>query len=140
MPWLFANCWGLAKHYCRDSESVFAGKKHGKGVVYYNKEETSLYEGEWGNDLKAILDTANHSALDDRTCIHGVSDSQCYRLSQHGYGRIVYKSGNWYEGEWTDNLKNGQGTMGSNKCIGSASVSEALGGKGLGWRALGPTN
>lgn len=49
--------------------------------MYYNKERTCFYEGEWKNGQK------------------------------HGKGRMQYASGNVYEGEWRDNVKHGFGTM-----------------------------
>jgi hypothetical protein len=57
------------------------GKRHGKGVLYYNDERTSFYDGEWHNDAR------------------------------HGHGMMQYVSGSQYDGEWRNNRKHGKGTM-----------------------------
>ncbi|XP_012989230.2 radial spoke head 10 homolog B isoform X1 [Esox lucius] len=59
-------------HHCR---------RHGKGTVYYNQEETSWYEGDWVNSKR------------------------------EGWGVRCYPSGNVYEGHWRNNMKQGQGRM-----------------------------
>ncbi|XP_051925629.1 radial spoke head 10 homolog B isoform X4 [Hippocampus zosterae] len=56
-------------------------KRHGKGTVYYNQEETSWYKGNW------VLN------------------------KREGWGIRRYPSGNIYFGEWKHNLRNGDGTM-----------------------------
>ncbi|XP_068162254.1 radial spoke head 10 homolog B [Antennarius striatus] len=57
------------------------GKRHGKGVVYYNQNETSWYKGDWVENNK------------------------------DGWGIRRYPSGNIYSGEWKKNLRHGKGTM-----------------------------
>ncbi|NXH93740.1 R10B2 protein, partial [Pachycephala philippinensis] len=57
------------------------GKRHGKGVIYYDKEHTSWYSGEWVNNVR------------------------------EGEGFRRYKSGNTYEGQWKKNLRHGHGKM-----------------------------
>ena len=52
-----------------------------RGILFYNKNDTCYYDGEWQNDEK------------------------------HGYGKLVYESGNYYVGEWMHNKKHGQGKM-----------------------------
>ncbi|XP_061666136.1 radial spoke head 10 homolog B [Syngnathoides biaculeatus] len=56
-------------------------KRHGKGTVYYDQEETSWYRGDW--------------VMNER----------------EGWGVRRYPSGNIYFGEWKHNLRNGDGTM-----------------------------
>ncbi|KPP65479.1 hypothetical protein Z043_116098 [Scleropages formosus] len=57
------------------------GKRQGKGIIYYNKEMTSWYEGDWVNNIK------------------------------DGWGVRCYPSGNVYEGQWRNNARHGEGTM-----------------------------
>uniref|UniRef100_A0A8C3SXZ0 Radial spoke head 10 homolog B2 n=1 Tax=Chelydra serpentina TaxID=8475 RepID=A0A8C3SXZ0_CHESE len=57
------------------------GKRHGKGTIYYNREGTSWYEGDWVNNIK------------------------------DGWGIRCYKSGNIYEGQWEKNVRRGEGRM-----------------------------
>ncbi|NXU16232.1 R10B2 protein, partial [Pardalotus punctatus] len=57
------------------------GKRHGKGVIYYDQEHTSWYSGEWVNNVK------------------------------EGWGMRRYRSGNTYEGQWEKNLRHGHGKM-----------------------------
>ncbi|XP_029312603.1 LOW QUALITY PROTEIN: radial spoke head 10 homolog B [Cottoperca gobio] len=57
------------------------GTRHGKGVVYYNQDETSWYKGDW------------------------------VKNNREGGGTRRYPSGNIYSGEWKSNLRHGEGTM-----------------------------
>ncbi|XP_055661309.1 radial spoke head 10 homolog B-like isoform X2 [Falco peregrinus] len=57
------------------------GKRHGKGIVYYDQEHTSWYSGNWVNNIK------------------------------EGWGMRCYKSGNIYEGQWEKNVRHGKGRM-----------------------------
>ncbi|NXY62502.1 R10B2 protein, partial [Callaeas wilsoni] len=57
------------------------GKRHGKGVIYYDQEQTSWYSGEWVNNVR------------------------------EGWGSRCYRSGNTYEGQWEKNLRHGHGKM-----------------------------
>ncbi|KAM9261454.1 radial spoke head 10 homolog B [Cariama cristata] len=59
----------------------YKGKKHGKGVIYYDQEHTSWYSGDWVNNIK------------------------------EGWGIRCYKSGNIYEGQWEKNVRHGKGRM-----------------------------
>nr|XP_056722593.1 radial spoke head 10 homolog B-like [Euleptes europaea] len=59
----------------------FKGKRHGKGTVYYNREGTSWYEGDFVNNVKS------------------------------GWGIRCYKSGNMYEGQWERDVRHGEGRM-----------------------------
>nr|XP_013806363.1 PREDICTED: radial spoke head 10 homolog B2-like [Apteryx mantelli mantelli] len=67
-PVSYAGCW------CK-------GKRHGKGTIYYNREQTSWYSGDWVNNNK------------------------------EGWGIRCYKSGNIYEGQWEKNVRHGKGRM-----------------------------
>nr|XP_046234189.1 radial spoke head 10 homolog B isoform X2 [Scatophagus argus] len=57
------------------------GKRHGKGAVYYNKDKTSWYKGDW------------------------------VKNNREGWGVRCYPTGNLYCGEWKNNLRHGEGTM-----------------------------
>ncbi|XP_063076665.1 radial spoke head 10 homolog B [Engraulis encrasicolus] len=57
------------------------GQRHGKGIIYYNPEVTSWYEGDWVNNIK------------------------------EGWGVRCYPSGNIYEGQWKNDMRDGQGRM-----------------------------
>ncbi|NXC54242.1 R10B2 protein, partial [Aleadryas rufinucha] len=57
------------------------GKRHGKGVIYYDEEHTSWYSGEWVNNVR------------------------------EGQGLRRYRSGNIYEGQWEKNRRHGHGKM-----------------------------
>ncbi|XP_028286638.1 radial spoke head 10 homolog B [Parambassis ranga] len=59
----------------------YQGKRHGKGTLYYNKDKTSWYKGDW---------VKNH---------------------REGWGVRCYPSGDIYSGEWKNNLRHGEGTM-----------------------------
>ncbi|XP_035404647.1 radial spoke head 10 homolog B-like isoform X3 [Cygnus atratus] len=59
----------------------YKGKRHGKGTVYYDREHTSWYSGDWLNNVK------------------------------EGWGMRCYKSGNTYEGQWEKNVRHGRGRM-----------------------------
>uniref|UniRef100_A0A3P9NAH5 Radial spoke head 10 homolog B n=1 Tax=Poecilia reticulata TaxID=8081 RepID=A0A3P9NAH5_POERE len=57
------------------------GKRHGKGKVYYDEDQTSWYDGDWVVNKR------------------------------EGWGERGYPSGNTYTGEWRNNLRHGEGTM-----------------------------
>ncbi|XP_062359387.1 radial spoke head 10 homolog B-like [Cinclus cinclus] len=57
------------------------GKRHGKGLIYYDQEQTSWYLGDWVNNVR------------------------------EGWGLRCYRSGNTYEGQWKKNLRHGYGKM-----------------------------
>ncbi|NXB69874.1 R10B2 protein, partial [Donacobius atricapilla] len=57
------------------------GKRHGKGTIYYDQEQTSWYSGDWVNNVR------------------------------EGWGLRRYRSGNTYEGQWKNNLRHGYGQM-----------------------------
>ncbi|XP_065805550.1 radial spoke head 10 homolog B [Labrus bergylta] len=57
------------------------GKRHGKGEVYYNRDKTSWYKGDW------------------------------VKNNREGCGVRCYPSGNIYSGEWKNNLRHGEGKM-----------------------------
>ncbi|XP_053222216.1 radial spoke head 10 homolog B-like isoform X2 [Podarcis raffonei] len=57
------------------------GKRHGKGTIYYNKEGSSWYEGDFVYNVKS------------------------------GWGIRCYKSGNIYEGQWERDMRHGEGRM-----------------------------
>ncbi|XP_051789613.1 radial spoke head 10 homolog B isoform X4 [Erpetoichthys calabaricus] len=57
------------------------GKRHGKGTMYYNREKTFWYQGDWVNNIK------------------------------EGWGTRRYQSGSIYEGQWQNNVRHGEGTM-----------------------------
>ena len=68
------------------------GKRHGQGVIYYNKSKSSYYKGNWaeGNYFFSL-----NVHVGKRT----------------GQGEIIYPSGNYYIGNWKDDVKSGKGKM-----------------------------
>ncbi|XP_071402286.1 radial spoke head 10 homolog B [Centroberyx affinis] len=94
--WLDGSCYegdmfnairhGTGTYTCADKSVVYRGqwhrgKRHGKGAIYYNQDETSWYKGDWVNN------------------------------NREGCGVRSYPSGNIYEGEWRNNIRHGEGTM-----------------------------
>eukprot|EP00736_Rhodelphis_marinus_P008614 Rmarinus@m.20832 len=74
------------REHFRDLEVTYEGdwrqgKREGEGVAYFDHDRQSNYSGQW---------------RDDR---------------QHGWGRMVYPSGNVYEGNWEHGVKQGLGMM-----------------------------
>ncbi|XP_075421566.1 radial spoke head 10 homolog B isoform X3 [Ascaphus truei] len=59
----------------------YYSSKHGQGTMFYNKDATSWYEGNWENNKK------------------------------ENWGVRCYKSGDIYEGNWNNNVRHGMGTM-----------------------------
>ncbi|NXF01238.1 R10B2 protein, partial [Smithornis capensis] len=57
------------------------GKRHGKGIIYFDEEYNSWYSGEWVNNVR------------------------------EGWGMRCYRSGNIYEGQWEKNIRHGYGRM-----------------------------
>ncbi|NXV06421.1 RS10B protein, partial [Cettia cetti] len=57
------------------------GKRHGKGLICYDQEQTSWYSGDWVNNVR------------------------------EGFGLRRYRSGNTYQGQWKKNLRHGYGQM-----------------------------
>ncbi|XP_032929947.1 radial spoke head 10 homolog B2-like isoform X2 [Catharus ustulatus] len=57
------------------------GKRHGKGFISYDQEQTSWYSGDWVNNVR------------------------------EGWGLRCYRSGNTYRGQWKKNLRHGYGKM-----------------------------
>ncbi|XP_039935141.1 radial spoke head 10 homolog B-like [Hirundo rustica] len=57
------------------------GKRHGKGTICYDQEQTSWYSGDWVNNVR------------------------------EGWGVRRYRSGNTYKGQWKKNLRHGYGQM-----------------------------
>ncbi|XP_036248066.1 radial spoke head 10 homolog B-like isoform X1 [Molothrus ater] len=57
------------------------GKRHGKGTIYFDQEQTSWYAGDWVNNVR------------------------------EGWGFRRYRSGNTYFGQWKKNLRHGHGKM-----------------------------
>ncbi|XP_066520825.1 radial spoke head 10 homolog B isoform X3 [Hoplias malabaricus] len=77
---------GTGTYKCGKTTSVYKGqwhqgKRHGKGTIYFNKEGTSWYEGNWENNIR------------------------------EGWGVHCYPTGNIYEGQWKNNIRHGEGTM-----------------------------
>ena len=86
------------------------GIRNGKGV-FTNSKEGYKYEGEWKNGLrhgKGVL--SYHIEEGDEEAFTGY-DGLWENGEKCGYGKYVYPSGNYYEGEWMHNKRNGKGTM-----------------------------
>ncbi|KAG9267695.1 hypothetical protein AMEX_G18561 [Astyanax mexicanus] len=77
---------GFGTYHCAKTSSVYRGqwhqgKRHGKGIICYNRERTSWYEGDWKNNCR------------------------------EGWGVRCYPSGNIYQGQWKNDARHGEGTM-----------------------------
>ncbi|KAJ7984684.1 hypothetical protein DPEC_G00357310, partial [Dallia pectoralis] len=94
--WLDSSCYvgevcmglrhGVGAFRCANASVKYSGQWHhserqGKGIIYYNLEETSWYEGDWVNNKR------------------------------EGWGVRRYPSGNLYEGQWRNNVRHGEGKM-----------------------------
>ena len=65
------------KYYRKYVGCFVNGKRHGDGILYYNKANTMYYKGSW---------------LDGQ---------------RHGDGTIIYENGNKYVGQWVNDKKCG---------------------------------
>ncbi|KAF7663101.1 hypothetical protein LDENG_00219350, partial [Lucifuga dentata] len=77
---------GTGTHKCAINDVIYRGQwhlgeRHGKGVMYYNQNQTSWYKGDW------------------------------VRNNKEGWGLRCYPSSNFYSGEWKNNERHGEGTM-----------------------------
>ncbi|XP_030610330.1 radial spoke head 10 homolog B isoform X2 [Archocentrus centrarchus] len=77
---------GMGTYKCAQNSVYYSGewhqgKRHGKGMTYYNKDKTSWYKGDW------------------------------VKNNREGWGVRCYPSGNIYSGEWKNNQRHGDGTM-----------------------------
>eukprot|EP01083_Nonionella_stella_P027440 75552_1 len=77
------------------------GKRHGKGIVYYNSDD--VYDGEWRNGKREGKGTCVYKNGDEYT---GDWLNDC----KHGDGWMRWKSLNEiYYGQWKDNKPHGKG-------------------------------
>ncbi|KAL2078190.1 hypothetical protein ACEWY4_025875 [Coilia grayii] len=94
--WLDGSCYegevvngirhGIGTYRCGKTSATYRGQwhhgqRHGKGIIYYNQEVTSWYEGDWVNNIR------------------------------EGWGVRCYPSGNIYEGQWKNDARHGTGRM-----------------------------
>ena len=73
--------------------------------------EDAVYEGEWTNGLRHGKGKIIFTKTDlDKQYI---SEYEGYYIKgfKQGYGKYLYPSGNYYEGEWKYDKKEGYGTM-----------------------------
>ena len=79
------------------------GVKHGQGVLLMR--DGSRYEG--------AFDNGEITGKGEKTQTDGtVYKGDFVQGEKHGYGEIVYGGGGeWYKGEWSFNVRQGQGTL-----------------------------
>ncbi|XP_068100669.1 radial spoke head 10 homolog B isoform X2 [Hyperolius riggenbachi] len=80
------------------------GKRHGKGTMYYNAEETSWYEGEWIHNNKEGWGVQRFPS-------ENIYEGQWKNNKFHGVGRMRWLTSNEeYMGQWESGVQNGPGT------------------------------
>ena len=101
---------------------VFEGYPHGKGK--WTQESSGIeYDGDWKNGAKhgkgtlkikgnGKTSTYEGTAIQTRHHVHRRCPLGGFALNKrHGYGFMIYPSGNRYDGEWVLGEKHGRGTM-----------------------------
>ncbi|KAI8894714.1 hypothetical protein BC833DRAFT_603866 [Globomyces pollinis-pini] len=83
--------------------SLLNSLRHGFGHLQTNITNTQFYDGEWENGSASGKGTCQ---LTSGKYIGEYKDSM-----RHGKGKMIYSSGNIYEGEWNNNRKVGFGKM-----------------------------
>ncbi|KAG7260548.1 hypothetical protein CRUP_024740 [Coryphaenoides rupestris] len=103
---------GIGTHRCADTPVWYRGqwhrgKRQGKGVMYYNQDQTSWYDGDWLDNKREGWGVRRYGRQRPGRNTHvGVTMKEKAGQSDQGY-----PSGNFYEGEWRDNARHGQGTL-----------------------------
>ncbi|KAG7260549.1 hypothetical protein CRUP_024741 [Coryphaenoides rupestris] len=103
---------GIGTHRCADTPVWYRGqwhrgKRQGKGVMYYNQDQTSWYDGDWLDNKREGWGVRRYGHQRPGRNTHvGVTMKEKAGQSDQGY-----PSGNFYEGEWRDNARHGQGTL-----------------------------
>ncbi len=77
---------GKGTYRCGTCPSMYTGewiygKRHGKGILYFDEKCETYYDGDWNDGMK------------------------------HGSGTHKYKSGNIYQGDWFYDKRHGQGIV-----------------------------
>ncbi|XP_053551194.1 radial spoke head 10 homolog B [Bombina bombina] len=100
---------GTGQYTSEGQEVLFVGewlngKRHGKGTIYYNKERTSWYEGEWNGGQKEGWGI-------QRFASGNIYEGQWKENKFHGVGRMRWISADEeYTGEWENGIQNGYGS------------------------------
>ncbi|XP_038007533.1 radial spoke head 10 homolog B-like [Motacilla alba alba] len=77
------------------------GKRHGKGVIYYDQEQTSWYSGDWVNNVREGLGFRRSG---------NTYKGQWKKNLRHGHGKMVWLTDNQqYEGDWECGKQHGFG-------------------------------
>ncbi|XP_057291663.1 radial spoke head 10 homolog B2-like isoform X3 [Hydractinia symbiolongicarpus] len=83
------------------------GKRHGKGIIYYDHNGESYYDGNWCENTKAGFGIRRFAKLWINVNF----------MRSFFFGILIFfsffrfKNGNMYEGNWENNKRNGKGTM-----------------------------
>ncbi|XP_076007979.1 radial spoke head 10 homolog B [Genypterus blacodes] len=100
---------GTGTHKCAKTGILYKGqwhqgKRHGKGTIYYNREETSWYKGDWVSN--------NREGCGERSYPTGnVYTGKWKNNQRHGEGNMKWpKLGQLYVGTWENGLQHGRGT------------------------------
>ncbi|MBR2406471.1 MAG: hypothetical protein IKB04_09630 [Clostridia bacterium] len=83
------------------------GKRHGRGVYVDEGEDT--YEGTWQNGVLQ-LDHVRVRYSTGSVYEGALHEAEHGRLRCHGRGKMTYKSGDAYDGEWVNDQVSGHGT------------------------------
>ncbi|XP_072337633.1 radial spoke head 10 homolog B isoform X2 [Scyliorhinus torazame] len=97
-------------------------KRHGKGTIYYNKDGTSWYQGDWVNNVREGWAIRRQHGFGTHTWfLKRLPGSQYPQRNQYvgefvmgvreGQGKFFYANGAVYSGEWVANKKHGLGTF-----------------------------
>jgi len=86
------------------------GIRNGRGV-FINPKDGYKYDGEWKDGLRHGKGTLSYEVEGAEKDTFVGYEGEWKEGEKCGYGKYVYPSGNWYEGEWINNKRNGKGTM-----------------------------
>ncbi|XP_027733963.1 radial spoke head 10 homolog B2 isoform X1 [Empidonax traillii] len=80
------------------------GKRHGKGIIYFDEEHASWYSGEWVNNVREGWGMRRYKS-------GNVYEGQWKKNVRHGHGRMVWLAANQeYVGQWVNGIQHGYGT------------------------------
>lgn len=81
------------------------GKRHGQGKEF---KKGIIYNGDWKNDEQTGYATITY---DDRSSYVGQVKKGC----RHGKGKFISSRGDFYNGEWVNDIKEGNGVWSNSK-------------------------
>lgn len=83
------------------------GTRHGKGIIYYDQNGESYYDGNWCENTKAGFGIRRFVKL----LINVIFMPTFFYSILVFFSLFRFKNGNMYEGNWENNKRNGKGTM-----------------------------